>query len=403
MKEPQMMEITTLVEANSAGARIAAVAIEYSDAVLGEKLRAEDFEVEGYPIAAVCASDAPRGVVARTGRFVQLILDDGNPATRLCQMGADRRLDIKRPVLRVTQKRPVEMASGKQVEPFEKQPAEHMDAGIIDRFLTASFTTKAGQTMRYNLYTPEKIVRGQKYPVVLFIHDLGSCSDDVQAPLLQGTGATVWALESDYGRRPCFVLAPQYTRQCANDDFEVTWEADATVELLEKLCDLYAIDRKRIYATGQSMGCMMICELMLRNPNFFAGSLLVAGQWDPARMVAAKDENLWAVVSSGDEKAFPIMREALYGMRTAGGSLCEAHINARADAAMLDALIRTQNSQNCNLNFTWFEGRSVIPDGLEVHGGMHHICTWKKAYDIKALREWLFEQRLYEGRISIHD
>lgn len=82
------------------------------------------------------------------------------------------------------------------------------DAGIIDRFLTASFTTKAGQTMRYNLYTPEKIVRGQKYPVVLFIHDLGSCSDDVQAPLLQGTGATVWALESDYGRRPCFVLCP---------------------------------------------------------------------------------------------------------------------------------------------------------------------------------------------------
>ena len=31
MKEPQMMEITTLVEANSAGARIAAVAIEYSE------------------------------------------------------------------------------------------------------------------------------------------------------------------------------------------------------------------------------------------------------------------------------------------------------------------------------------------------------------------------------------
>lgn len=97
MKEPQMMEITTLVEANSAGARIAAVAIEYSDAVLGEKLRAEDFEIEGYPIVAVCTSDAPRGVVARTGRFVQLILDDGNPATRLCQMGVDRRLDIKRP------------------------------------------------------------------------------------------------------------------------------------------------------------------------------------------------------------------------------------------------------------------------------------------------------------------
>lgn len=271
---------------------------------------------------------------------------------------------------------------------------------MTERFLTASFATSDGKRLAYDFYAPERIVRGQKYPVVLFLHDAGSCSPDVEAPLMQGTGATVWALESDYGRRPCYVVAPHYPTVCANDDFAVTWEADATVELVEALCDQYAIDRTRIYATGQSMGCMMICELLLRNPHFFAGCLLVAGQWDPARMAAARDENLWAVVSGGDVKAFPIMSACFHAMRDAGGLLSVGHVDAKADAAWLDAAIRTQKSANCNLNFTWFEGRSVIPDGLPDNPGLHHVCTWRKAYDIKALREWLFEQRLYEGKYA---
>ena len=87
-------------------------------------------------------------------------------------------------------------------------------------------------------------------------------------------------------------------------------------------------------------------------------------------------------------------------MRDAGGKLSIAHLDARADAAWLDASIRSQKSGNCNLNFTWFEGRSVIPDGMEETPGMHHVCTWGKAYDIKALREWLFEQRLHEGKYA---
>lgn len=56
--------------------------------------------------------------------------------------------------------------------------------------------------------------------------------------------------------------------------------------------------------------------------------------------------------------------------------------------------LKSQKQKNANLNLTWFEGRSVIPEDMPVHGGMHHIYTWVKVYDIKALREWLFEQRL---------
>ena len=40
-------------------------------------------------------------------------------------------------------------------------------------------------------------------------------------------------------------------------------------------------DKNRIYGTGQSMGCMMLCELNIRYPGFFGGCFLVAGQWNP--------------------------------------------------------------------------------------------------------------------------
>lgn len=150
----------------------------------------------------------------------------------------------------------------------------------------------------YNLYIPENLEKGKKYPLVLFIHDMGSCSADVKNTLIQGKGATVWAADAWQKRQPCFVLAPCYERQCANDDFQVTWEADATIGLVKELLLQYAaIDEKRIYGTGQSMGCMMLCELMLRNPGFFGGCFLVAGQWNPKTMGSVKKENIWILVS----------------------------------------------------------------------------------------------------------
>lgn len=93
-------------------------------------------------------------------------------------------------------------------------------------------------------------------------------------------------------------------------------------------------------------------------------------------------------------KNYPIMQKALRNMEAAGGKLACGHVNARSDAAWIDAAIRSQKQKNANLNLTWFEGRSVVPEDMPVHGGTHHVSTWVKAYDIKALREWLFEQRL---------
>jgi len=395
-KTASVLSLTIVTSAYGSGQRISSVAIEYDEPVSRGAIVPEMYEVAGFQVTSLCVSDSVRGEPVWEGHFVQLLLDGELDQLSICEhvgRGPASRLQLRRPVLTVLQKETVPMISGSISEPFTMQTTS-VDLGIADRFTSFTFTAKNGNTLNYNLYIPEHMVTGQEYPVVLFMHDLGSCSPDVKAPLLQGTGATVWAIESYYNRRPCFVVAPQYTDQCANDEYEVTWEAEATKELIDFLCQVYPIDRKRIYGTGQSMGTMMLCELMLLHPHYFAGCLLVAGQWDPARMAAAWEENLWVVISSGDEKASPIMRTCLNEMENVGGTLSYGHVNARSDAAWIDAAIRSQKQKNANLNMTWFEGRSVIPDGMPVHGGMHHIYTWTKAYDIKALREWLFEQRL---------
>lgn len=395
-KKAHVVSMTVVTSAYGSGQRISSVAIEYSEKVTRGNLDERFYSVTGYEITSLCVSDRVRGEPVWEGCFVQLLLDGDREALSICGhtgRGPASRAYIKNPVLEITQKQTISTLAGNPVEGFTGKTTS-VDLGIADRFSVFTFTAKNGKQLTYNLYIPEHMVAGQEYPVVLFMHDLGSCSPDSKTTLLQGTGATVWAIESYYNRRPCFVVAPRYCDQCANDDFEVTWEAEATLELVDFLCQAYPIDRKRIYGTGQSMGTMMLCELMLRHPHYFAGCLLVAGQWDPERMTAAKDENLWIVVSSGDEKATPMMRRALGNMEAAGGKLCYGHINARSDSAWIDAAVRSQKQKNANLNLTWFEGRSVIPEDMPVHGGMHHIYTWVKAYDIKALREWLFEQRL---------
>lgn len=252
-----------------------------------------------------------------------------------------------------------------------------------------------GKSLAYNLFCPEKIEEGKVYPLVLFMHDAGSCSEDVLSPLNQGNGATVWAKEDTQLRHPCFVLAPLYPKKAANDEFEVTWEADATVELVRELLREHPIDEKRIYGTGQSMGCMMLCELMLRNPGFFAGCFLVAGQWNPATMGAAKDENLWILVSEGDIKAFPIMGACMEQVEKQGGRVARGSWSAKASLEEQNAAVRKIAREGEHIFFTWFEKDSVLGEGEKPFPGAYHVNTWAYAYHLEAIQDWLFTQSRY--------
>ena len=82
-------------------------------------------------------------------------------------------------------------------------------------------------------------------------------------------------------------------------------------------------------------------------------------------------------------------------MEEAGGKVTRGTFNAKATDEELKVAIDELESDGNNMYFTWFEGESIIPDGVtESHPGMHHVMTWARAYFITGLRDWLFRQSL---------
>jgi hypothetical protein len=72
-----------------------------------------------------------------------------------------------------------------------------------------------------------------------------------------------------------------------------------------------SIDQNRLYTTGQSAGCMASIAFNIKYPDLFAASLLVAGQWNFQAMAGMIHNNIWIIVSEGDQRAFPGMNAAI--------------------------------------------------------------------------------------------
>ncbi|MBR0408130.1 MAG: hypothetical protein IJI53_08840 [Clostridia bacterium] len=269
------------------------------------------------------------------------------------------------------------------------QEAAYMDN--VQKFQQFTFAYE-GHTLPYNLYVPAKM--DQPLPLVVFMHDMGSVSQEPDHTLRQGIGALVWADDREQEKRPCFVLAPQYGEKSAHDDYTVGWAAEATIALIQEVCKKYDVDERRIYGTGQSMGTMMLCELLIRHPHFFAGCFLTAGQWDPERMAAIKDECVWIMVSERDGRAFPIMGQCMEAIEKAGGKVARGHVDAKADEETKAAFCKAVLSQNAHIQFTWLDGDSVLTPDAPDFPAVYHMYTWKWAYLFEPIRAWLFEQRL---------
>ena len=248
--------------------------------------------------------------------------------------------------------------------------------------------------MWYNLFVPE-LKAGKTYPLVLFIHDAGACGADPKITLSQGSGAVSFAAPQWQEKHPCFVLAPQVDKYpygpMTHDDFTVTRDLDRIQAIVDHVLDQYPVDRKRIYTTGQSMGCMASCELNIRYPDLFAASLLVAGQWSPEKMAeSCPHNNLWILVSEGDRKAFPGMTAVTDAMESAGATVLRSRWDGTKQAQELTELAYREMKKAGNVRFTVFAGDSVLRDLTDPNPGACHMATWPVVYPITGLKEWLF-------------
>lgn len=389
MLSKYIKNITAVSEPAGAGFVCTAAIIEYDRLIKNDSLGPDSFHVRDREIVRIYGNkEAKKAEKGMDGPYVIIELSASDAAARLYEVkghGPEAVTLIHEPQVTVCQVRPVHGENGEIPTEETYLESNQVVNLVIDDFIQDTF-----EMLSYNLYIPQGYDGSQRWPLVLFIHDAGCCGTDPRLTLVQGLGAAIWASPQHQKKHPCFVLAPQFAPPpMVNDDFE----ADDRIEMLKRLLDdvisKYNVDDKRIYTTGQSMGCMSSCELYVRYPNLFAASMMVAGQWNPQTMAEVWNSHLWIIVSEGDKKAFPGMTAMTAAMENAGAKVAHETWSAKAAPGEWNQAARRMIATGANILFVSFDLESVAR-GLASGPGEHHESTWQVAYEIEAVREWLF-------------
>ena len=285
----------------------------------------------------------------------------------------------------------VKTARGQVLAPtdriYRSSATEEPDLAGFTQYLYTDPET--GWSIPYNLYLPEKYDPQKKYPLLFFCADMSANNNDLTTPLYQGMGAVIFASAEEQHKHPAIILAPQYTDKLVTQlgmltDDTNTWTKGLTLvsHLLQHIADTYSVDPERIYGTGQSQGGMTNIAISDRYPDLFAAQYLVACQWNTEEMKAMKDKHLWITVCEGDTKAYPGMNAATALWESLGTRIARTAEpwDSTLSAAELDAKARALAAQGAPMNYTVFAGGS-------------HMYTWTFAYQIAAIRDWLFAQR----------
>lgn len=397
------LNATAITQVFGDGVRLTAVAVEYNQPITANQLNIRDFSVEGRSVTDVFVSQSISFDKAESGRFVIVQLSSNDENLSLSSMIPMANATI----------RPKPANGGKPWVAGDKpatnlvfrDPAATIKTDdqtlttsavknlIVDDFQQLIFNDpETGKSLRYNLYVP-KNHGNQPLPLVLFMHDAGVTSEFHRATLLQGLGAISWASPEDQAKRPCFVLAPQFDEIIVDDKSQASPMLETTVHLIDALRKQYAIDDNRIYATGQSGGCMMSIAMNIKYPDLFAACFLVAGQWDANLVAPLAKKKLWILVSADDLGAFPGQNAITEKLAQHGAKISREIWDARWNADEYRFAYDKIVSQGNPINYTVFAKDTVFLPGADKKGASGHRNTWRVAYSIEPIREWLFEQR----------
>ncbi|MBO0904241.1 PHB depolymerase family esterase [Jiella sonneratiae] len=415
---------TAITQVFGDGVRFVAVALEFDDTIDADALSNDDFSVADRTVTdAYTATSTDPADKADSGRFVIVTLSPEDEGAILAEQSENKGgggpggsgdaggpggpggpgkggpgkagdpatadSTWREPVATVTQAA-FEAADGETVAAARIETSAVRNL-VVDDFKQLEYTDpETGDTLAYNLFVPRGYDPSKSYPLVNFMHDAGATSKNPRTTLLQGLGAISWASPEDQAKRPCFVLAPQYDEIIADDDSRTSSMLDTTINLIKSLAKDYNIDTDRLYTTGQSGGCMMSIAMNIAYPDFFAASLLVAGQWDPALVAPMANDKLWIVVSQDDDKAFPGENAITEKLEAQGATVSRAVWDGTWSNEQFQFAFDDLDAEASPINYVCFAAGTVIPEGESTAGASGHRNTWRIAYSIEPLREWIF-------------
>jgi poly(3-hydroxybutyrate) depolymerase len=219
----------------------------------------------------------------------------------------------------------------------------------------AGTVSDGSASIPYRLFQPQDVAPGQKVPLVLYLHGMGSRGTDNVAQTLGVDGLFDHTRSGSYA---AYVLAPQIGDNMwfSSDTSQASEAMSLTIKALNQALKNPNVDTSRVYVTGISMGGFGTWDILRRDPGVFAGAVPISGGGDPSSASALKNVPIWAFHGSADDIVPTDMtRNMVAALQAVGG----------------------------NVKYT------------EVAGGNHFI--WPSVYADDSVYSWLFGQHLAGG------
>lgn len=169
----------------------------------------------------------------------------------------------------------------------------------------------------YQILYPRKYDSTSSYPLVIFLHGIDERGSDNQRQLKWG--ASLFQSDSVSRDYPAFVVFPQ----CPDS---VKWYYPSMQERLKALIDhlvsTNAIDPKRIYLEGLSMGGTGTFEMVAVYPDLFAAAVAIAGAGDSTKASQMAKVN-WKIYGGMKDTRNPgeLSTEIANALRNAGANV----------------------------------------------------------------------------------
>lgn len=214
-----------------------------------------------------------------------------------------------------------------------------------------TWTSARSGELKYLIYTPPgySAKSDKRWPLMLFLHGAGERGSDVQRVAIHGPMSEV----KKGTNFPFIIIAPQ----CPEKEL---WENEPLLQLLDHTIKQHAVDTKRVYLTGLSMGGYGAWKLGLSHPERFAALAPVCGGVSLIDTYAARQDRAEAI------KRLPIW--AFHGGKD---NVIPPDESARAVNELKEHGVR-------NLELT------IYPDAKH--------DSWREVYRDPKFYEWLLKQ-----------
>jgi predicted peptidase len=214
-------------------------------------------------------------------------------------------------------------------------------------YVQKQWQTDSHHPFYYVEYLPKDYDPAKEYPLVFFLHGAGERVQDPHQAMFHGYMKYVREQGKEY---PFIFIAPQ----CIGNAYWGSY-TESLSAFLDYILETYAVDRRRVYLTGLSMGGTGTWMFAMARPNTFAAIMPVCGSgiyWNVANLLKTP-----IYMVHGD---------------------CDTCVPISGSVEMLTSI----NSRGGNAK-------------LKICYGVGHDA-WNYAYTDDSLLEWMLSQRLPE-------